>query len=229
MRYVRTIHARRARHSAAFTLIEAMLAQVIVGTAIVATCELMVSGTSANIGGTELTTAIRLAANIHEMTLGGPSAGPGIVAGGSARAPDRSMWHLDGQAFSPPLDAARMPLEGFDGWVQQVRVQRVNADDLASTDPFNPSVPAVRLTVSVLRHGRQIYCGSWLVASADMEKDVARSPLGTGASGSQNELCRELNSETRHASPTPAIEPDQPRLSLAPAVHEMPRPFPSGP
>ena len=53
-----------------FTLIEAALAIVIVGVGVTALLELLAAGTMSNSAGTELTTAINLANNIHEITIG---------------------------------------------------------------------------------------------------------------------------------------------------------------
>lgn len=53
-----------------FTLIEAALAILIVGVGVTALLELLAAGTMSNSAGTELTTAINLANNIHEITIG---------------------------------------------------------------------------------------------------------------------------------------------------------------
>ena len=53
-----------------FTLIEAALAILIVGVGVTALLELLTAGTMSNAAATELTTAINLANNIHEITIG---------------------------------------------------------------------------------------------------------------------------------------------------------------
>lgn len=53
-----------------FTLIEAALAILIIGVGVTALLELLAAGTMSNSAGTELTTAINLANNIHEITIG---------------------------------------------------------------------------------------------------------------------------------------------------------------
>lgn len=58
---------RRAR---GFTLIEAAIVTVIIGVGVVGMLELLAAGTQSNSDGTELTTAINLANNIREMSLG---------------------------------------------------------------------------------------------------------------------------------------------------------------
>jgi len=64
----------RTRHPAAgrrgFTLIEAAMVTVIIGVGVVAMLQLLAAGTVSNSEGTELTTAINLANNIREMSLG---------------------------------------------------------------------------------------------------------------------------------------------------------------
>jgi prepilin-type N-terminal cleavage/methylation domain-containing protein len=53
-----------------FTLIESALAILIIGVGVTALLELLAAGTMSNSAGTELTTAINLANNIHEITIG---------------------------------------------------------------------------------------------------------------------------------------------------------------
>src|SRR4051812_17096804 len=61
---------RAARSRRGFTLIEAAMVTVIVGVGVVGMLELLAAGTMSNTKGTELTTAINLANNVREITLG---------------------------------------------------------------------------------------------------------------------------------------------------------------
>ncbi len=53
-----------------FTLIEAAWVTVIVGVGAVAMLELLATGTNVNAAGNQMTTAVNLANNIHEVALG---------------------------------------------------------------------------------------------------------------------------------------------------------------
>jgi prepilin-type N-terminal cleavage/methylation domain-containing protein len=58
------------RRRRGFTLIEAAMVTVIIGVGVVSMLQLLAAGTVSNSEGTELTTAINLANNIREMSLG---------------------------------------------------------------------------------------------------------------------------------------------------------------
>src|SRR4051812_30000525 len=72
-----------------FTLIEAAIVTVIVGVGIVGMLQLLAAGTMANSDSTELTTAMNLAANMHEMSLS---------------VPYKNIMTLDARSFTPPVD-----------------------------------------------------------------------------------------------------------------------------
>ena len=133
------------------------MAQVIVGVAIAAMCELFASGTQANLAATELTTAINLAGTIHEASIGPPGVGQGDR--------QRRLWAMNGQEYSPPLDAARGAIGELDGWAQRVRVSAVDPKDPAADAPDDPTAATVRLGVTVYHNGRYVYGTHWLVAA----------------------------------------------------------------
>src|SRR5436190_15618184 len=78
MRYSTELSGRAARgpsrpttrSSRGFTLIEAAWVTIIVGVGVVGMLELLAAGTMSNSAGNEMTTAINLANNIHEISLG---------------------------------------------------------------------------------------------------------------------------------------------------------------
>src|SRR5690349_12927569 len=94
------------RHRRGFTLIEAAMATVIIGVAFTAMLQLIAKGTEANNDGTELTTAINLAGNIHEAGI---------------RLTYDSIFDLRG-TFSPPVNAKRQSISSMTGWAQVVSV-----------------------------------------------------------------------------------------------------------
>src|SRR4051795_8581358 len=79
----------RPRLRRGFTLIEAAIVTVIVGVGVVGMLQLLAAGTMANTDSTELTTAMNLAANMHEMSLS---------------VPYKNIMTLDGRTFTPPID-----------------------------------------------------------------------------------------------------------------------------
>src|SRR5690242_21631839 len=107
-------HQRRSarcgcRRRQGFTLIEAALAMVIIGMGVVALLELLTAGTMSTGAGTELTTAVNLANNIHEMSVYLPFNDPTNGAststketGGASNYND--IWDLNGDTYSPPID-----------------------------------------------------------------------------------------------------------------------------
>lgn len=138
------MRSRRTR-SGGFTLIEAALVIIIIGTGVVAMMELMATGTRANSESAERVTALTLARNVREHAL--------TLSYDQARA-------LSGRTFSPPIDADGAALSGFDGWQQTVQVQPVDpADLLTNVSVAAPS--AVRVSVHAVRSGHQKATLSW--------------------------------------------------------------------
>ena len=157
-------HFRRAqRRGRAFAMIEVAIAQVIVAVAITAMCHLLATGTAANSAAAEMTIALNLADNIHELARGLPFSDTGQPVVG----PWHDVWDLDGQSFSPPIDVGRTPIDADVGWEQRVSLQTVDPKRISSTFPNNPTIPTARLTVSIYHRGRYIYGANWLVVAAD--------------------------------------------------------------
>lgn len=162
---------RRARGARrAFTLIEASLVTVIVGVGVVAMLQLLAAGTASNAVGTETTTAVNLANNVHEICYGmafydpqQPAQWSTKEAGGVANYDN--ILDLDGETFSPPLDVRRLPMAGYGNWSQQVAVRTVGQDYVSSTRPSTTAEPTARVTVTVLHNGRQVYETSWLAVA----------------------------------------------------------------
>src|SRR5437773_5964525 len=98
---------RNGRLRRGFTLMEAAIVTVIVGVGIVGMLELLASGSMANGQSTELTTAMGLAGNIHEMSLG---------------VTYTSILTLDGLNYTPPVDARKVAISDLPNWRQQVTV-----------------------------------------------------------------------------------------------------------
>ena len=153
---------KAARPRRAFTLIETMMAMVIMTVAITALCGMLAAGTQANVGGTELTTAVNQANTIHEIAIGLPLAhSQGAVIG-----PWHDVWDLNRQNFSPPIDAAQRPITSAGNWSQRVTVRSVDSNNISGTVADDRHAPTARLTVEIYHEGRKVYTTSWLVADA---------------------------------------------------------------
>lgn len=160
--------ARRNRRRG-FTLIEAAWVTVIVGVGVVGMLELLAAGTMVNGAGNEMTTAVNLANNIHEISLGLAFADPQAPTQWTAReasvANYDNITDLDGQTFSPPLDVCRQPINSYSNWSQKVTVQTVAADQLNSVRPNSMTVPTARVTVQILHNNKIVHTVSWLTVA----------------------------------------------------------------
>jgi hypothetical protein len=170
-----------------FTLIESAIVTVITGFGVVGMLQLLAAGTLANSEGTELTMAINLANNVREMAVGMPFYDPQDPHTGKVHPitglMDPKLWDtkeasvkeydnvldLDDCEFSPPLDVRRDPNNNYADWKQVVRVETVAHDYLASVRPDTTLEPTVRLTVTILRNGCDVYTTSSLVAAPKLD------------------------------------------------------------
>ena len=139
------------------------MAQIIIGLAVTAMCQLLATGTQSNAAATELSTGVNLANNIHELSVGLPFNDPGHTVIGTYH----SVWDLNGLVFSPPIDAKQQSISGYASWSQTVSVQTVDNTQLTAARPNNTSVPTALVSVVVSHNNRYIYKASWLVVAAD--------------------------------------------------------------
>lgn len=126
---------------------------------------LLAAGTVSNNDGAEMTTALNLAKNVREMCLGLKFYDPiepshWGAESGEALATYNDLDDLDGQSFSPPIDARRQSLTDYTNWTQAVTVQSVDPNLLTATVP-NGSTPALRITCTVSHNSKQICSMSW--------------------------------------------------------------------
>lgn len=163
----------------AFTLVETALAIVIIGTGVMALLQLLAAGTMVNAAGANLTTAVNLANNIHEISLGLPIQDPTnktpITKESGAPTTYTRLWSMNGDTYSPPLDVTRRPIAAYSNWSQSVTINTVDPTSVTSTRPNNNNIdpnyppvnPTARLTVVVSYNGRVVYTTSWLVTAPD--------------------------------------------------------------
>jgi len=192
MRYPFTSRSRRpaAAGRRGFTLIEAAMVTVIIGVGVVAMLQLLAAGTVSNSEGTELTTAINLANNIREMSLGlayydptDMAKNPPVYTWDTREATVKdydNIMDLDGtvdtwndpkdgatgyQKFQPPLDVRRNTIDTYKDWAQWVNVETVSANAVATVLPHDPTSPTARVTVKIMRNGTEVYRMSWLAVA----------------------------------------------------------------
>lgn len=156
------------RNSAGFTLIEALIAVVLVGLSITALVVASNSFTQANGFGADLSTAEFLIEQIRELTILLPVMDPDTTTPTFGReeaslAAYDDLDDFDDATFSPPISANKATLGDLVGFSQEVIVQNVSPTnfDMVVADG---SSPFVRVTVNVRQNGELISSASWIRA-----------------------------------------------------------------
>ena len=160
---------RNAKCRSGFSLIEVLIAILLVGIAIASLVAANSAFTRANGAGTDLTTAEFLFEQIRELTALLPVIDPetevstfGPEAGETLTDYD-DLDDFDGAVFSPPISTHRDTLNDFAAYSQQVTVENVNASDFEQVVADHSS-SFVRVTVRVFMNSREICSASWLRA-----------------------------------------------------------------
>jgi len=158
------------RRPRGFTLVEAALTMVIIGTGVVAMLQLLAAGTMSSNSSAELTTAVQLANNVHEIALALPFTCPTNPTsttfkdtGGPANY--TYLWDLNGDSYKPPLDIRRNQISNYSTWTQQVTVQSVDPTNLDAVRPNSVTLPTARLTVVILHNNKKLYKATWLICA----------------------------------------------------------------
>ncbi len=151
-----------------FTLIEVLIAVLLVGLSITALVMASNSFTMANSMGADLSTAEFLVEQIRELTTLMAVVDPETtIATFGPEEPSLASYDdvddFDNVTFSPPIDASRTAMANFTGFSQQVVVQNVNASDFEDVEADH-STAFVRITVTVRQNGALITTASWLRA-----------------------------------------------------------------
>lgn len=160
----------RRRRASGFTLIEAALTTVIVGTGVLAIVGAQQAYHQKNGWAQRTGTAMLLANELRELMMALPAHDP--MTGTANLGPESnesSVADYDdlddfagpvtsgvgaGLTFSPPINALRESLSDMEGWSQTIEVANVLPDNISSTftQPLG-STPMMRVTVSVLYQG----------------------------------------------------------------------------
>ena len=151
-----------------FTLIEVLIATILVGLSIAALVAANGSFTMANGAGADLSTAEFLVEQIRELTTLLPVVDPqsGTTTFGPEEATLAGYDDLDdfnGATFSPPIKANKATLPAFDAFSQEVTVQNVNRTNLEQVDDTHTS-PFVQISVRIFQNGREVTSASWVRA-----------------------------------------------------------------
>ncbi len=158
---------RDTRYEDGFSLIEVLIAILLVGLAIASLVTANSAFTKANGAGVELSTAEFLIEQIRELSILLPVIDPD---GGSTFGPEETLLDdyddlddFDGASFSPPIGADRKPLNDLAAFSQQITVENVNASDFEQIVIDHGSY-FVRVTVKVFLNSREISSARWLRA-----------------------------------------------------------------
>jgi prepilin-type N-terminal cleavage/methylation domain-containing protein len=160
---------RNTKYKSGFSLIEVLIAVLLVGLAIASLMTANAAFTKANGAGTDLSTTEFLIGQIRELTMLLPVIDPQdelAVFGpetGETLAGYDDLDDFNGATFSPPISAERTTLNEFPAYSQQITVQNVNASNFEQV-VANHSSNFVRVTVHVYLNSSQISSASWLRA-----------------------------------------------------------------
>jgi prepilin-type N-terminal cleavage/methylation domain-containing protein len=159
---------RDARYKNGFSLIEVLIAVILIGVAIASLVGANIAFTKANSAGTNLSTAEFLVEQIRELTTLLPVVDPNttIATFGPEEATLAEYDDLDdfdGASFSPPISADREVLNDFTAFGQQITVENVSAANFEQVVSDHNSF-FVRVTVRVFLSSEEISSASWIRA-----------------------------------------------------------------
>jgi len=156
-------------NKAGFTLVEVLIATLLVGLAITALLTANSAFTIANGTGADLSTAEFLAEQIRELTTLLPVIDPdtgtatfGAEAGETLSTYD-DLDDFDGKTYHPPINANRLVLNDFAAFSQQVTVQNISPTNFEQV-VAHPGSNFVRVTVKILLNLKEVTSASWIRA-----------------------------------------------------------------
>jgi len=163
---------REKKYKSGFSLIEVLIAILLIGLAVASLVAANSAFTKANGAGTDLSTAEFLAEQIRELTVllpvvepETPESGVDVFGpeSGETLATYDDLNDFDGATFSPPIDVNRNVLSNFTAFHQVVTVENVNKSNFEQIVADHGS-SFVRVTVSVFLNSKEISSTSWLRA-----------------------------------------------------------------
>jgi prepilin-type N-terminal cleavage/methylation domain-containing protein len=142
---------RKMKTKNGFTLIEVLMAMVLIGLAIASLLAAARSFTSVNAAGSESTTAEFLIEQIRELT--------------TMKAYNDLLPAFNGKTYSypnGPIDSNGEVLNNFAAYTQQITVENVSDANFGLPDPNSHFV---RVTVKILLNSKEISSESWIRAN----------------------------------------------------------------
>jgi prepilin-type N-terminal cleavage/methylation domain-containing protein len=136
-----------------FTLIEVLIATLLVGLAIASLLVANSSFTKANAAATDLSTAEFLIEQVRERSI---SVNYDNLYG---------LEHFDNVTFSPPISVDGESLNDFAAFSEQITVENVSKSNFEQVVAYDSSF--IRVTVKVFLNSKQISSASWLRADID--------------------------------------------------------------
>jgi type II secretory pathway pseudopilin PulG len=156
------------RYRRAFTIIEALIAIILVGLAIASLVAANGSFTKANGAAADLSTAEFLIEQVRELTTMLAVVDPQTDI--STFGPEETaltnyddLDDFDEASFSPPINANRQPLNDLAAFTQQITVQNVSPLNFGHVVTHHSS-NFVRVTVRVLLNSKEISSTAWIRA-----------------------------------------------------------------
>ena len=151
-----------------FTIIEALVATIIVGLAIVALVMANGAFTQANAAAVNLSTAQFLVEQIRELTavlaVVDPTTGTDTFGAEEASLANYDdLDDFDGASYSPPINASRTAMSDLSSFTQQITVENVNSSNFNQTVADHSS-PFVKVTVTVSQNSNELASATWLRA-----------------------------------------------------------------
>ena len=161
---------RRGWGPGGFSLIEVMVAVVLVGIGVASVMVAMQSGTQVNAAGRDITQAIYLAQEVREWTLKLPFSDTDPGDADNPPGPDGSdpqtfvddLDDLMNVTYSPPRDASSNAMGELGDWSQHIALSWRDPDDLV-TEVAAGSSDCIYVTVTIGRGGRDVLSTGWLV------------------------------------------------------------------
>lgn len=151
-----------------FSLIEVLIAIMLVGLAVVSLVAANSVFTQNNSVGLDMSTAEYLIEQIRELTMLLPVVDPqgGTEFGTKEASPAAydDVEDFDDATFSPPINADRQQLGNFAAFTQKVTVQKVSRSNFQQVVADADSSPFVRVTVDIYHHGQKLSSESWIRA-----------------------------------------------------------------
>ena len=160
---------RNLNNKHGFTLVEVLIAVILVGIAIASLVGANTAFTQANGAGTDLSTAEFLLEQVKELTATLSAVDPDTTTTtfgpetGETLANYDDLDDFDDLTFCPPIDAQRNSLSDFGAFSQQITIQNVNANDFEQVESDH-STNFVRVTVKVFLNSTEISSARWLRA-----------------------------------------------------------------